>query len=114
MSAPDLLAATADLVAIPSESHSEGQIVEHLEARLRSLAHLEVERVGLNLVARTQLGRSTRVLLAGHTDTVPANGNAEARIEGDVLWGLGSSDMKGGLAVMLALAEAVAEPAVDV
>ena len=64
----------------------------------------------LNLVARTQLGRSTRVLLAGHTDTVPVNGNAEPRIDGDVLWGLGSADMKGGLAVMLALAEAVAEP----
>jgi len=114
MSAPDLLVATADLVAIPSESHAEAAIVEHVEARLRALAHLDVERVGLNLVARTQLGRPTRVLLAGHTDTVPANGNAQARVEGDVLWGLGSADMKGGLAVMLALAEAVAAPAVDV
>ena len=114
MAVPDLLAATAELVAIPSESHAEGPIVDHLEARLRGLAHLDVERVGLNLVARTQLGRGTRVLLAGHTDTVPANGNASARIEGDVLWGLGSADMKGGLAVMLALAQSVAEPSVDV
>ncbi|MFL6203989.1 MAG: succinyl-diaminopimelate desuccinylase [Acidimicrobiales bacterium] len=114
VTAPDLLAATADLVAIPSESHREGAIVDHLEARLRALPHLEVERVDLNLVARTQLGRGTRVLLAGHTDTVPANGNAAARVEGDVLWGLGSADMKGGLAVMLALAEAVPDPAVDV
>ena len=114
MAAPDLIGATAELVAIPSESHREGPIVDHLEARLRACAHLEVERVGLNLVARTQLGRPTRVLLAGHTDTVPANGNAEARIDGDVLWGLGSADMKGGLAVMLALAEAIPDPAVDV
>jgi succinyl-diaminopimelate desuccinylase len=114
MAAPDLLAATAALVAIPSESHAEAALVDHVEARLRALPHLVVERVGLNLVARTQLGRATRVLLAGHTDTVPANGNAEPRVEGDVLWGLGSADMKGGLAVMLALAEAVAEPAVDV
>ena len=114
MPASDLLAATADLVAIPSESHAEGPIVDHVEARLRALPHLTVERVGLNLVARTQLGRSTRVLLAGHTDTVPANGNAEARIDGDVLWGLGSADMKGGLAVMLTLAETVPDPAVDV
>ena len=53
-------------------------------------------------------------MLAGHTDTVPANGNAEPRIEGDVLWGLGAADMKGGLAVMLALAERVPDPAVDV
>ena len=53
-------------------------------------------------------------VLAGHTDTVPANGNAQARIEGDTLWGLGSTDMKAGLAVMLELARTVAEPAVDV
>ena len=113
-SAPDLLAATAELVSIPSVSHAEGPLVDHLEARLRRRSHLEVERVGLNLVARTHLDRSMRVILAGHTDTVPVNGNADARIDGDVLWGLGSADMKGGLAVMLALAEAVADPAVDV
>jgi len=111
---PDLLARCAELVDIPSVSLDEGAIVDHLEARLRRLAHLEVERVGLNLVARTSLGRPTRVVLAGHTDTVPPNGNERARIEGDVLWGLGASDMKGGLAVMLALAETVPEPAVDV
>lgn len=114
MAGVDLLAATAALVAIPSESHAEGAIVDHLEARLRALAHLDVERIGLNLVARTHLSRPARVVLAGHTDTVPANGNAEARIDGDVLWGLGSADMKGGLAVMAALAEAVPEPEVDV
>jgi succinyl-diaminopimelate desuccinylase len=78
------------------------------------LPHLEVERVGANLVARTTLGRPTRLILAGHTDTVPVNGNAEARIDGDTLWGLGSADMKGGLAVMVALAETVPDPAVDV
>ncbi len=110
----DLLARTAALVAIPSESHHEAALTDHLEAALRALPHLDVERVGDNLVARTQLGRSTRVVLAGHTDTVPANGNAEARVEDDVLWGLGSADMKGGLAVMVALAETVPEPAVDV
>jgi succinyl-diaminopimelate desuccinylase len=73
-----------------------------------------VERVGANLVARTRLDRARRVVLAGHTDTVPANGNARARLDGDVLWGLGSADMKGGLAVMMALAEQVPAPAVDV
>lgn len=110
----DLLARTAALVDIPSESHDEAALTDHLEAALRDLRHLEVERVGPNLVARTHLGRPTRVVLAGHTDTVPANGNATARIEGDVLWGLGSADMKGGLAVMLALAETVPDPATDV
>jgi succinyl-diaminopimelate desuccinylase len=52
-------------------------------------------------------------VLAGHTDTVPPNGNETARLEGDVLWGLGTADMKGGLAVMLAIARAVPDPAVD-
>lgn len=111
---PDLLQLTADLIAVPSESFSEGPITDLLESDLRSLSHLEVTRVGDNLVARTRLGRPVRVVLAGHSDTVPANGNAEPRIEGDVLWGLGSSDMKSGLAVMWELARRHVEPAVDV
>jgi succinyl-diaminopimelate desuccinylase len=114
MSGPDLLARAAELVDIPSESHHERALTDHLEGALRALPHLEVERVGDNLVARTQLGRDRRVVLAGHTDTVPADGNGRARVEGDVLWGLGSADMKGGLAVFLALAEALESPTSDV
>ena len=110
----DLLGLTAELVAIGSESHAEAAIVAHLAAELDAVPWLETERVGDNLVARTHLGRPARVLLAGHTDTVPANGNAQPRVEGDVLWGLGAADMKAGLAVMLELARTVAEPAVDV
>lgn len=110
----DLLALTAELVDIPSVSRDERALADHLEARLRALPHLEVTRHLDNVVARTALGRSSRLLLAGHTDTVPVNGNAGARIEGDVLHGLGSSDMKAGVAVALALAEAVPEPALDV
>lgn len=109
-----LLDGTAGLVSIPSVSHHEAAIADHVEARLRKLGWLEVERVGANVIARTSLGRSSRLLLAGHLDTVPAAGNAEPRVEGDVLWGLGAADMKGGLAVMLELAATVAEPAVDV
>lgn len=110
----DLLALTAQLVDIPSESHDERRIVEWIEQRLVALDHLEVIRIGDNLVARTSLGRAERVVLAGHTDTVPAHGNARARTEGDTLWGLGAADMKSGLAVMLELAATVAEPVVDV
>jgi succinyl-diaminopimelate desuccinylase len=110
----DLLARTADLVAIPSESHAEAAIADHVEHRLRAHGHLDVERVGDNVVATTRHGRGARLILAGHLDTVPANANGTPRIDGDVLWGLGSADMKGGLAVMLELAAEVSDPAVDV
>jgi succinyl-diaminopimelate desuccinylase len=109
----DLLKATADLVDIASVSHNEGPITDHIEARLRAVPWLEVTRIDHNLVARTSFGHSQRLILAGHTDTVPVNDNATARIEGDVLYGLGSADMKGGLAVFLALAETVRAPTVD-
>jgi succinyl-diaminopimelate desuccinylase len=110
----DLLERTALLVAIPSESHAEARLAGHVEQELRALGHLAVDRVGDNVVARTHLGRAQRLVVAGHLDTVPADGNATPRLEGDVLWGLGSADMKGGLAVMLDLASAVPDPAVDV
>ncbi|HEX7166060.1 MAG TPA: M20/M25/M40 family metallo-hydrolase, partial [Acidimicrobiales bacterium] len=111
----DLLDLTAQLVDIPSVSHDEAAITDWIEQRLRSSAPwLEVTRVGDNLVARTTLDRGLRIALAGHTDTVPVNDNARARIEGDTLWGLGSTDMKSGLAVALDLACSVEEPAIDV
>ena len=114
MSGSDLLGLTAELVDIPSVSHDEEAITAWLEDELRRVPWLEVTRVERNLVARTDLGRGMRLILAGHTDTVPVNDNDSARIEGDTLWGLGSCDMKGGLAVQLELARTVSEPAVDV
>jgi succinyl-diaminopimelate desuccinylase len=110
----DLLALAAELVAIPSESHQEQAITDFIERELRAAPWLHVERVGNNVVARTELGRARRLVLAGHTDTVPADDNHDAVIEGDVLSGVGSADMKSGLAVFLDLARTVAEPAVDV
>ena len=109
----DLLALTAELVDIPSVSFDEAAIVAHLEAELRAIPGLAVDRIGDNLVARTNLGRGHRLILAGHTDTVPGDASG-SRLDGDVLWGLGTTDMKGGLAVMLELARVVREPAVDV
>ena len=110
----DLLARAAELVDIPSESGHEAELVAHIEAELARVGGLEVCTVGDNLVARTHLGRSLRLVLAGHTDTVPVNGNGRALVEGDRLSGLGAADMKGGLAVMVELARTVTEPAVDV
>ncbi len=109
----DLLSLTAALVDIPSVSHDERAVTDYLEGLLAPVPWLEVTRVGENLVARTSLGRGRRLVLAGHTDTVPPNGNDRARIEGDVLWGIGSADMKSGVAVLLELARTVSEPAVD-
>jgi succinyl-diaminopimelate desuccinylase len=110
----DLLAVTAELVAIPSVSKQEAAIASHVEQILRAAPWLAVQRVGDNVLARTELGRRDRVVVAGHLDTVPPAGNAAPRIEGDVLFGLGSADMKGGVAVMLELATSEPEPAVDV
>src|SRR5204862_204571 len=74
---------------------------------------VEGARVGENRVARTG-GSGPRLLLAGHTDTVPPNGNDRARVDGDVLWGLGSADMKSGVAVLVELARTVERPVVPV
>lgn len=113
MSAPSLLARTAELVEIASVSHHEKELADHVEGVLRQATQLHVERVGDNVVARTDLGLGQRLLLAGHLDTVPPNGNERARLDGDLLWGLGSADMKGGLAVMLQLAERLENPSMD-
>lgn len=110
----DLLALTAELVDVPSVSRDEARLVALLEEELRRIPWLDVTRVGDNLVARTDAGRERRLVLAGHSDTVPANGNERAVVDGDRLYGVGSTDMKAGLAVMLDLARTVAEPAVDV
>lgn len=104
---PDLLALTADLIAIPSLSLKETAIADFVEARLAERApSLECIRVGDNVIARTNSGHERRLLVGGHLDTVPADQNENPRIEGDSLFGLGAADMKGGLAVMLTLAEA--------
>jgi succinyl-diaminopimelate desuccinylase len=103
------------LVAIPSVSHYESPLADAVEAALELCPWLTVERVGDNVVARTDLGRQHRILVGGHLDTVPpSGGNDEPRIVEDTLYGLGATDMKGGLAVLLHLAGALPEPATDV
>jgi succinyl-diaminopimelate desuccinylase len=101
----DLLALTEALCAIPSVSGDEATLADDIETRLRADAPgLDVERVGHNVVARTQHGAAKRIVLGGHLDTVPPNDNREPRRAGDTLHGLGTADMKGGLAVMLMVA----------
>ena len=116
MQAPELdltldpVTLTRQLVDIPSVSGDEQAIADAVEQALRGLAHLEVTRLGNTLCARTTLGRDERVVLGGHLDTVPVNGNLPARVDGDVIHGLGTCDMKGGVAVALHLAATVPEP----
>jgi succinyl-diaminopimelate desuccinylase len=104
----------AEIVSVPSVSHDESGLADAVEADLRQMDTLRVRRIGDTVIARTELGRERRVLLAGHLDTVPGDTEAGARVDGDVLSGLGAVDMKGGIAVMLALAVSVAEPQLDV
>ncbi|MEY2470074.1 MAG: succinyl-diaminopimelate desuccinylase [Actinomycetota bacterium] len=105
--APDLIARTRELIDIPSVSHAEAAITDHIAALFAGFDAFTVDRVGANLVARTSFGHAQRLVLAGHTDTVPVNDNATARLDGDTLFGLGSADMKGGLAVFIELALAI-------
>ncbi|WP_395310448.1 succinyl-diaminopimelate desuccinylase [Mycobacterium sp. AMU20-3851] len=110
----DPIALTAALVDIPSESRHEQRIADEIENALRAQApHFEVVRNGDAVLARTHFGRPSRVLLAGHTDTVPAADNLPSRIEGGLMYGCGTSDMKSGDAVFLHLAATIAEPAHD-
>lgn len=106
---------TQDLMNISSESFHESEIADAIERSLRDQAgHLELMRNGNTIVAKTNLGRPERVVFAGHIDTVPANSNFGARLDGDELWGLGATDMKSGLAVALHLAATVQEPNRDI
>ncbi|WP_210502723.1 succinyl-diaminopimelate desuccinylase [Nocardioides xinjiangensis] len=106
----DVVTLTQQLVDIESVSHREQQIADAVEAALSGLPHLVVTRRGHTVVARTELGRDERVVVAGHLDTVPLNDNLPSRLEDGVLHGLGSCDMKGGDAVMLKLAADVTSP----
>lgn len=105
---------TRQLVDIESVSGDEKSLADAVESALRSLGRLRVERDGDAVVARTELGRAERVLLAGHLDTVPIAGNVPSRVEGDRLYGCGATDMKSGVAVQLRLAATLPEPNHDV
>jgi len=109
---------TAQLVDIPSVSGSEDAIATAVESALREQApHLEVVRNQQAVLARTDLGRASRVVLAGHLDTVPVNDNLPVRRTGsgdeEVLHGCGTADMESGVAVMLHAAATLADPKYD-
>ena len=92
---------TAALIDIESPSHHEGEIADAVEAALKELGGVEVQRFGHTVVARTHFGREQRVVLAGHIDTVPLADNTPHHFEGDTLFGCGAVDMKSGMACYL-------------
>ena len=114
----DAVELTRQMIDIPSVSGDEGPLADAVEAVLRdagfgSLPALEILRDGDAVCARTRLGLSQRVVLAGHLDTVPIADNVPGRYEDRdgvaVLWGRGAVDMLGGCAAALALAREVGE-----
>ncbi len=118
----DVVALTQVLCDISSVSGTEGPLADAVEAALRAAPHLEVLRDGDAVVARTALGHGERVVIAGHLDTVPVAGNLPSQVRSAPhlgpgaaeLWGRGSVDMKGGVAVQLALAATLTAPTRDV
>lgn len=101
---PPLAELAAELVDIASPSGEEGPLADRVQELLGGRDHLALDRDGAAVVARTRLGRPSRVLLAGHLDTVPVAGNLPSRREGRRLLGCGTADMKAAVAVMLTLA----------
>ncbi len=110
----DLVELFRAVIDVESVSGDEGPLADLVEQALRALPHLDVTRDGDTIVARTQLGRPERVVIAGHLDTVPVAANLPSRLEGDRIYGRGSADMKGGVAVALACAAALTAPSRDI
>lgn len=105
---------TAALVDIQSVSQDEGTIADAVEAALREQTKgFEIFRSGNSVLARTDRGLGSRVILAGHLDTVPIADNVPSRRDGELLHGCGTVDMKSGDAVFLHLAATITDPAHD-
>ncbi len=112
--ATDVAALTAAICDIESVSGNERALADRIEEALTALPHLHIDRDGDAIVARTDLWRSERVVVAGHIDTVPVAANLPTRLVDGALHGRGTVDMKGGVAVALRLAATVPDPVRDV
>jgi succinyl-diaminopimelate desuccinylase len=113
----DVVSLARALCDIPSVSGEERAIADAVEQALTRLPHLKVSRDGDAVVARTELGRPDRVVIAGHLDTVPIADNLPTWLDGEgsglTLHGRGSVDMKAGVAVQLRVAAGIPEPRHD-
>ncbi len=114
----DLVELTRAVCEIESVSGNEKQLADAIESALAKYSHLEVMRDGDAIVARTNFGHATRVVIAGHIDTVPVANNLPIKLlpmeREQVLWGRGTVDMKAGVAVQLKLAATLDKTNTDV
>ena len=123
----DVADITEQLVNVSSVSGNEDALADAVQAKLEQCDWLSVTRISNTVVARTELGHSQRVVLAGHLDTVPAADNTSAIrvlagdtlptgevVDEEVIFGLGSCDMKSGVAVALKTAVTLSKPNIDV
>ncbi len=107
VTADSLAELLAALVDIPSVTGNEAEIAAFVEERLGAVRGGETTRSGNGVIWRGPRRGRPLVALVGHLDTVPPQGNAKSRRDGDDLYGVGTTDMKAGDAVMLALAESL-------
>ena len=107
-------ALTLDLVNIASVSQDEQAIADSIQAALVEVKHLKVSRISNSIIAQTNFGANQRVVIAGHLDTVPANNNFPGKKTSTEVIGLGSVDMKSGIAAALKLAAALTNAKYDV
>ena len=114
----DVAELTRVICDIESVSGNEAALADAIEAALRKYSHLEVIRDGDAVVARTNQNKGSRVVIAGHIDTVPVANNLPVQMlsmeREQVLYGRGTVDMKAGVAVQLKLAATIAQPNRDV
>ena len=114
----DIVELTRAICDIESVSGNEKELADAIESALAKYSHLEIIRDGDAIVARTNFGHPTRVVIAGHIDTVPVANNLPVKLlpmeREQVLWGRGTVDMKAGVAVQLKLAATLDKTNTDV
>jgi succinyl-diaminopimelate desuccinylase len=114
----DVVDLTRVICDIESVSGNEKELADSIESALKQYSHLEIIRDGDAIIAKTNLGRDKRVVIAGHIDTVPIADNLPTKLvsleRSHVLFGRGTVDMKAGVAVQLKLAAELTEPNVDI
>jgi len=114
----DVVELTRVICDIESVSGNEKALADAIESALSKYSHLSILRDGDAIVARTNFGHATRVVIAGHIDTVPVADNLPVKLlpmeREQVLWGRGTVDMKAGVAVQLKLAATITEANTDI